>query len=166
MRKFVLLTVLVVLASWYFHFGRQMTQASVTGFYKEQLELMKRFEAEPLCATLAEDYRATDVSFSSAGTKRTEADKHRACEDMAEALGNFKKLSHVSRGLLAPTFRSQITAITLSDSDKLATVEGSLTVKMGEILIARTRFTEQLICRSGTIRSLGGQSKTWSYAGN
>lgn len=166
MRKLVLLTVLVVLASWYFHFGRQLSQASVSGYYNEQLQHMARFESEAVCAAMDEHYRQTDVTFSSSGTRRTELDKHRACEDAAEALDTFRKLSGASRGLLAPSFKSQIKSITLSENDKLATVEGVVTVKMGQMLLGRTRFTEKLICRNGTIRSLGGESKSWMYVGD
>ena len=166
MRAIVLAVILAALASWYFHFGRQMTQASVGEFYQEQLDLMNRFEAEALCTTMAEEYRAVDVAFSSSGTERTELDKFRACQMNEQALSEFKLMSDRTRGLLAPTFSTHINSITLGDSDKLATVEGTMTVRMGEMLIARTRFTERLIRRAGTIRSLGGESKTWAYAGD
>ena len=165
MRTAFLATLLVVLGSWYFHFGRQMSQKSVSAFYAEQTRMMAAMEAEPLCDTLAEDYHAVDVNFSTAGTQRTEQDKHGACKDLAEGFEEFRKLSRISRGLLTPSFGSQIKSIALSESDKLATVEGTMTVKIGQVLIARTRFKEQLVCRNGTIRSLGGQSKSWAYGG-
>ena len=53
MRAIVLAVVLVVISSWYFHFGRQMSQSSVSEFYREQLQLMNRFEAKALCTTMA-----------------------------------------------------------------------------------------------------------------
>jgi hypothetical protein len=163
MRKVVLLAILVVLASWYFHFGRQMSQASVSGYYREQLQMMAQFEAEQLCSTMDEQYVLNDVTFSSAGTRRRAFDKHQACEELKEGLDDFRKLSDLSRGLLSPSFRSDIKSITLSDDAKLATVEGTSTVKMGQMLLGRTRFTEKLVRRNGTIRSLGGETKSWVY---
>ena len=165
MRTAFLATLLIVLGSWYFHFGRQMSQKSVAGFYNEQMRMMAAMQAEPLCNTLAEDYRVVDVNFSAAGTQRREADKHAACENLGKSFGNFQQLSHISRGLLAPSFANKIKSITLSEDEKLATVEGTMTVKLGKVLISRTRFTERLVCRNGTIRSLGGESKSWAYGG-
>ena len=120
MRKLVLLTLLVVLALWYFHFGRQMSQASVMAYYREQLALTTRYEGEALCASMAEEYRLSDTTFSTAGTQRNAFDKHQACEQLNEGLEGFRALSGATRGLLAPSFRNDIKSITLSDDAKLA----------------------------------------------
>ena len=163
MRKWILLAALVAVASWYFHFGRKMTEASVREFYSDQTELMLKLEGEPLCRLMADDYLVRDVEFSSAGTQRSEMRRDEACSEMKQALTLFRKLSDASGGLLHPIIDQKIDSIELSENNKRATVKGVSTAQIGGMLVVRSRFTETLIRRNGRILSLGGESKTWTY---
>lgn len=163
MRKIVLCVVLAALASWYFHFGRKMTETSVKAFYDMQTELLVKLDGEPLCRFMAKEYRSSDVTYSGSSTERTELDREAACKHLKQGLVFFQKMSSATHGLVEPTFDQQVKNVTLSEGSKLATVEGVMTVKVGDILIGRTRFTEKLIRRNGRILSLGGESKTWMY---
>ncbi|MFC3549415.1 hypothetical protein ACFOLC_00115 [Lysobacter cavernae] len=163
MRKVVLCVLLAALASWYFHFGRKMTEDSVKAFYDMQTGLLAKLDGEPLCRFMAKEYHSSDVIYSGAGTERTELDREAACEHLKQGLLFFQKMSSATQGRVEPTFDQQVKNVSLSEGSKLATVEGVMTVKVGDILIGRTRFTERLVRRNGRIVSLGGESKTWMY---
>lgn len=164
MKKIVLAAVLVALAYWYFEGGRKMTEAQIHAHYDAGMDAVARFDSEYLCSQLAGDYRVTDTTYRASGTETTTLDKEEACKGAAEGLAGFKKLSDISRGLLKVSTSNKIRRVTLSERNKMAVVEGVTTAKIGELLVARTRYTEKLIRRNARILSLGGESKTWIYA--
>lgn len=163
MKKIVLAAVLVALSYWYFEGGRKMTEADVHAYYDASMKAASNFDSEHLCSRLASDYRTTDITYKASGTETTTLDKEDACVDAAEGLAIFRKVSEASRGLLKFSMSNKVRQITLSERDKVAVVNGVTTVKLGELLVARTRYTEKLIRRNGRILSLGGDSKTWIY---
>jgi len=165
MKKVLLVAVLVAAASWYFHFGRKMTDTSVRQFYNDQTELMLKLDGEPLCKLMADEYLVRDVAFSSSGTQRTERRRDEACSEVKQAMILFGKMSDASGGVLHPMIEQKIHSVELSEGNKRATVKGVSTASIGGITIVRSRFTETLIRRNGRILSLGGESKTWTYEG-
>lgn len=165
MKKFVLLAVLAALAAWYFHFSRLLDEKVVNEHYDQQLRMLTEFDSKGLCAAMAEGYHSVDVAFSESGSQRTELDDTQGCREVEQQVNQIKRLSDATRGLLQPTYSNQVKTVTLSEGGKLATVEGTVTIKMGEYLLGRTRYTEKLIRRAGRVMSLGGESKSWVYAG-
>lgn len=163
MKKVVLAAVLVALAYWYFEGGRKMTEAEVHAYYDAGMDAVARFDSEYLCTRLAGDYRITDITYKASDTETITLDKEDACKGAAEGLADFKKLSDASRGLLKVSTSNKIRRVTLTERNKVAVVEGVTTAKIGELLLARTRYTEKLIRRNARILSLGGESKTWIY---
>lgn len=166
MKKVVLLAVLAGLAGWYFHFSRQLDEKLVNEYYDQQLLMLTEFDGQGLCATMAEGYRSTDVAFTPDGTKRTEMDSSQGCRDLEQELAQIQRLAHATQGILQPSYANRVQKVTFSEGDKLATVEGTVTIKMGEFLLGRTRYTEKLIRRNGKVKSLGGESKSWLYGGS
>ncbi|HEX6610948.1 MAG TPA: hypothetical protein VF051_09245 [Hyphomicrobiaceae bacterium] len=163
MKKAILLVVLAALAWWYFDGSRRLSEEAIREHYREQLEATASFDTERLCAAMAEDYRANDVSHGPQGQQKLTMDKAQACDSLSQSLGMFKQLSDASGGKFLLDIAYEIKSITISADKKSASVDGLSTFKLGDRLVARTRGTDRLIRRNGTILSQGGDTKTWMY---
>lgn len=164
MKKVILLIVLIAAAVWYFDTSRRMTEAAIRESYQTQVEALQRFDAEPLCESLDDAYSAS-VSMRGAGASAKTQDKAAACAELTRALRRFKTLSERTAGIIEPDYDYEIQSITLSPDRKLATVEVSSSMRIGDMTLARSRSVEHLIRRLGRIRNTGGESTVWAYQG-
>jgi hypothetical protein len=164
MKKVILLIVLIAAAVWYFDTSRRMTEAAIRESYQTQVEALQRFDAEPLCDSLDNGYSAS-VTMRDAGAPAKTQDKATACAELTRALRRFKTLSERTAGVLEPDYDYEIQSITLSPDRKLATVEVTSTMRIGDMALARSRSVEHLIRHLGRIRNTGGESTVWAYQG-
>ena len=165
MKKLVMLAILAGLLIWYFDLSRRMTEELIAEAYREQVKAFHDSNSELLCSRMSDDYRLVDVTYAPDGQESRSYDRGEACREMTTAVETFGKLSGATGGLLQPTFEVEIKRIELSPDRKSATVEAVSTLRVGEMLMARTRGKDRLIRRVGRILSQGGESKTWVYAG-
>ena len=163
MKKIVLLVILAGLGWWYFVGGRSLTEEGVRKHYDEQSSAMARFDAEALCAMLHDDYRATEVSITPAGTLKATVDRVQACDNIGAALEPMKNLSEMSGGQAGISFANNISKVTLSEDGKSATVEGEGRFSMAGALLIKSKYTEELVRRNGSILHLRSDAKSWLY---
>lgn len=163
MKKVLLLVLALVAAWWYFDGSRRMSEESIRAHYKEQLAAYDRHDAEALCKTMSDDYQAQSIVFTPDGSKRQTHRRDEACREITRGLDAFRQLSQASAGMLSLRIDMQIGKIDLSPDRKTAVVESVSTMKLGEMLVMRTRSSETLIRRMGRITSRGGESKSWVY---
>jgi len=163
-KKIILLVVLAGLGWWYFVGGRTLSEASVRKHYDEQSAAMARFDAETLCAMLHDDYQANEVSFTPAGAVKASVDRDQACDNIGAALEPMKKLSEIAGGQAGISFVNKITKVTLSDDGKTATVEGEGRFSMAGSLLIKSKYTEELVRRNGSILHLRSDAKSWLYS--
>lgn len=163
MKKLILLAILLA-AWWYFDGGRRMTEASIRENYQVEMDATDRFDAEWLCAHMADNYHLVDVAHGSGRPIETDLDKSRACSRLTSSMRRMKRLSDATDGALAMDTGFEIESITLSPDRKLATVEATSTMRLGDMTLARTKGIERLIRRNGRILSVGGETRSWVYS--
>lgn len=163
MKKIVLLVILGVLAWWYFDGSRRMSEDQIRAYYVEEVRIMTDLDKERLCLAMSDDYRLEELSHTPQGPVRMALDKEQACTIAGAAVDMFGQLGAMSNGMLAPTIKHEIARIELSPDRKSATVETTSKILLGERLVSRGRFSEKLIRRVGKIKTLGGNSESWSY---
>ena len=164
MKKIMLLVVLAGLGWWYFVGGRTLSEEGVRKHYGEQSAAMARFDTEALCAMLHDDYHADEVSFTPAGPVKASVDRSQACDNIEAALGPMKKLSEMAGGQAGISFVNKIDKVTLSDDGKSATVEGEGRFSMAGSLLIKSKYTEELVRRNGSILHLRSDAKSWLYS--
>lgn len=164
MMKVILLIALIAAAVWYFDIGRRMTESEIRESYRTQVEALQRFDAKPLCDSLDNRYSGS-VTMRNAGAPAKTQDKATACAELTRTLRRFKTLSERTGGMIEPDYDYRIQSITLSPDRKLATVEVSSSVRIGDMTLARSRSVERLVRRLGRIRNTGSESTVWAYQG-
>lgn len=165
MTKVILLVIAIAAAVWYFDISHKMTEAAIRESYQAQFEALQRFDAKPLCDSLDDSYRASIVMRGAPGMPAKTQDKADACAELTQTMRRFKMLSERTAGMLEPDYDFAIQSIALSADRKLATVEVTSSMRIGDMTLARSRSVEHLIRRNGHIRSTGGEASMWAYQG-
>jgi hypothetical protein len=165
MKKLLLLAVLAALAGWYFDGSRRITEDMVRENYQMELEAMRNFDAPLLCKRVSDDFLATDTVNSGDGPVEQHLDKQSYCHELTQSIEAMRRISGLSRGRMTFNVNTEIKSITLAANHKSAAVELVSTVKLGDMILARSRGTETLIRRNGHILSTGGEFKSWAYSG-
>ncbi|RDI97118.1 hypothetical protein DVT68_18750 [Dyella solisilvae] len=164
MKKLILLAILAGLAFWYFDYGRRMTETQIREAYAADEEAMRRFDADSLCARMADDYSGEETTRRGDESVAQRYDKPGLCGRIRESLSTMQRLSAATGGRVALDIELEIKSIELSTDRKQATVQTVSTARLGKMTVGRDRSTEHLIRRQGRILSTGGESKVWAYA--
>jgi hypothetical protein len=164
-RLVLLLAVLAGLGWWYFDGSRRMTEAQIRDAYSDEIDAILKFDADQLCARLADDFRATQSVKRGDVYVDLQQDRASHCRDIRKSMTVMQRLSNATGGLLVPDIDTEIKNIELSSDRKQAVVEIVTTARLGDMTVTRVRGTEHLIRRNGHILSQGGEFKTWVYQG-
>jgi ketosteroid isomerase-like protein len=162
-KKLILLAVLAGLAWWYFDGSRRMTEAHIRAAYEADMDAMRRFDADAMCARLADDFSVDQTARQGDETVELHFDKPGLCRHFRQSVEAMQRLSTATGGRFALDIRQEVKDIALSADRKHATVQTVSTVRLGDMTLARDRTTEHLIRRNGRILSTGGESRVWAY---
>lgn len=158
MVKLILLALLAGLLWWYFDGSRRMDEAAIRASFAQDSEAMTQMQAEPLCQRMDEAFAMT---MTTNGVEQ-QLDKHDACEDLRDGFETFQRLGARRLPLRVET---SIDEIALAADRKSAMVKSTNVIRLGHITLSREHVTERLIRRVGHIRTLGGETRAWVYAG-
>lgn len=162
--RLIALVVLATVAFVAWNRGWTIDEAQVRQFYDRQLVAFRDFDHEAMCKDLAGDYRARLVQYADGRRLgETVLDSEGTCEMTRQTMEELRRLHARSRGLIAFDVRVDIGSIRVAPGRRSATVEVTTTIKLGEMLIARSRGTERLSRTWWRVRSHGGEGQTWSY---
>jgi hypothetical protein len=144
--------------------GWKINESHVHRYYERQLEAIRNYDHESMCKDIASDF-TTNVTSYVDGQRMGEAtyDGESTCRMTREMFDDMRRLDGQSRGLLAFDISVDVRAIRIEAGRRHATVESTTTVKMGEVLVSRSRGTERLSRAVWRVRSHGGEGQTWSY---
>lgn len=163
----VRLIVLVVLAAagyvaW--DNGWKIDEAHVHRYYEGQMAAIRGFDHESMCKDIAGDF-TIDVTSYVDGQRTDQAvyDGESTCRMTREMIEGMRNLSAQSRGLLVFDVRVDVRSVRIEPGRRSAAVESTTTVKMGEVLVSRSRGTERLSRALWRVRSHGGEGHTWTY---
>lgn len=162
MKKVIFVILVIAAAVWYFDIGRKMTETSIRENYQSQREALNRFDAEPLCDAMDDEYRAAVTVRGSADGSKT-MNKARACAELTRTLRRFKQLSERTGGMIEPDF--EIKSIELSANRKSATVELTNAMRLGDMTLSRGHSVDHLIRRNGRILSASSEDTVRVYQG-
>lgn len=163
----VRLLVLVVLAGVAFVLwdnGSRIDESHVHRYYERQMDAMRNFDHESMCRDIAGDFSINVTSYVDG--RRVDAaayDGENTCRMTREMLEGMRALSGRSGGLLTFDVSVDVRSIRIEPGRRSAMVESTTTVKIGEILVSRSRGTERLSRSIWRVRSHGGEGQSWSY---
>jgi len=161
MKKLILLAILAGLAWWYFDHGRRMSEADIRASYEADMDAMRRFDGEFLCARMSDDYAGSETAHQD--DTEEHFDKAGQCQRIKQSIAAMQRLSVATGGRLAWKIDYEIKSIELSPDRKRAAVQTASTVKLGDMTIARDRTTDQLIRRNGRILNIASEARVWTY---
>ncbi|WP_202844696.1 hypothetical protein [Luteimonas saliphila] len=160
----LLVVVVVAIAALVAHEnGRTIEEAHVREYYRSQLEALRAFDEEAVCAGIADDYNLEVVDRSEGQPGKATLDGHASCELSRKMLRFMEQMSGQTGGLVTIDISYDIRSIVIAADGRSATVEATSTAKLGDMLIGRTRGREQLSRSFWRVRSHGGEAQVWSY---
>ena len=162
--RLIVLVVLAAVAYVAWDHGRTIDESHVRQYYARQMDAIRNFDHEAMCGDIASDF-STSVTTYVSGHNMGQAvyDGDTTCEMTREMFDGMRNLSARSRGMLAFDVRVDVGSINIEHGGRSATVESTTTVKMGEILVTRSRGSERLSRSLWRVRSHGGEGQAWSY---
>lgn len=162
--RLLLLVVLVVVALVAWDSGWKIDESDVHRYYERQEAAIRSFDHESLCDDVASDFRSDITSYAS-GRRVGDAayDADGTCRATRELLEGMQALSVRSNGLVGFDIAVDVRSVRMGPGRRDAMVETVTTMKMGEILVARSRGTERLSRALWRVRSHGGEGQAWSY---
>ena len=162
--RLIVLVVLAAVAYVAWDHGRTIDESDVRQYYARQMDAIRSFDHEAMCGDIASDF-STRVTTYVGGHNMGKAvyDGETTCRMTREMLDGMRDLGARSRGMLAFDVRVDIGSINIEPGGRSATVESTTTVKMGEILVTRSRGSERLSRSLWRVRSHGGEGQAWSY---
>lgn len=161
--KLVVVLVLAIAAVLAYENGRTIEESHVREHYRSQLEALRAFDEEAVCAGIADDYSLEVVDRSEGQPGKATLDGHASCELSRKMLGFMRQMSGQTGGMVAFDLSYDIRSIVIAADGRSATVEATSTAKLGDMLISRTRGHEQLSRSFWRVRSHGGEAQVWSY---
>lgn len=162
--RLLVLVVLAAVAYVAWDQGRTINESHVHQYYERQMAAIRNFDHEAMCGDIAGDF-STSVTTYVRGRNmgKTMYDGDTTCRMTRDMFENMRNLSARSRGMLALDVRVDVGAIRIEPGGRTATVESTTTVKMGEILVTRSRGSERLSRSLWRVRSHGGDGQAWTY---
>ena len=162
--RLVVLVVAAGLAYVVWDHGRTIDESHVHQYYERQLEAIRNFDDESLCSDIAEDFSSnvtTHVDGRSTG--KDVYDGEAMCRMSRDMTRSLSELSRQTNGLLTFDVSVNVRSINVAPGRRSATVEGITTVKMGDVLVSRSRGTERLSRSLWRVRTHGGEGQAWYY---
>jgi hypothetical protein len=145
--------------------GRSIDEADVRAHYRTQLEALRAFDEEAICAGIADDYVLELTERTPGGDASETLDGPESCDVSRKMLGFMRQMSEQTGGLVTIDVSYTIGTVTISPDGRKATVESTSTAKLGDRLISRSRGREELSRSFWRTRSHGGTAQVWSYGG-
>jgi hypothetical protein len=145
--------------------GRSIDEADVRAHYREQLEALRAFDEEAVCAGMADDYSLEVVDRSGGGPGSTTLNGSESCDLSRKMLRFMRQMSEQTGGLLTIDVSYDIGSVMIAPDGRTAVVEATSTAKLGDRLLSRTRGREKLSRSFWRTRSHGGDAQVWSYGG-
>jgi len=143
--------------------SRKISESHVRDHYQGQLEAFRASDEERICGETADDFKVKVVQVADGRSEGMSLDAHTACENSRKLIRLARVMAEQTRGLATLDVAYSIKAIEIAPDERSASVESVSTVKIGDMLLARTRSTERLSRSFWRIRSHGGESQVWSY---
>ncbi|MGJ4729400.1 hypothetical protein [Luteimonas sp. SDU101] len=163
--KLLLMAVLGVVALFVYENGRTIDESHVREHYRQQLEALRNFDEECICAGIADEYSLRMVERGASGATSTTLDGAQSCEMSRKSLRFAQQLSTQTGGLLTIEADYDLKSIRIAPDGRSAVVEATSTAKVGDTLVSRVRGREQLSRSFWRVRSHGGEARVWSYGG-
>ncbi|MBJ6984708.1 hypothetical protein [Luteimonas sp. MC1750] len=162
--RLLVLVVLAAVAVVAWDTGWRIDESHVHRYYQGQVDAIRNFDHESMCKDIAGDFSLEATSYVD-GQRTEEAafDGESTCRMTREMLDGMRRLSSQSRGLLTFDVNVDVRSIRIEPGRRKATVESITTVKMGDVLVSRSRGTERLSRSVWRVRSHGGEGQTWTY---
>ncbi|MGY0652707.1 hypothetical protein ACW7GZ_12780 [Luteimonas sp. A537] len=162
--RLLVLAVLAAVAVLAWDNGWRIDESHVQRYYARQIDAMRSFDHESMCKDIAGDFRISVTSYVD-GRRTGEAayDGESTCRMTREMLEGMRNLGGRSRGLLTFDVTVDVRSIRIDPGRRNATVESVTTMKVGEVLVSRSRGTERLSRSVWRVRSHGGEGQSWSY---
>lgn len=145
--------------------GRRISEPGIHAQVAGALDAMARHDYAAFCKAMAKDYRLVSIDHVGDVTERSVLDRTEACRQIEESGALLQALHTQTGGLFAPDYAVQITGITIAPGGRSAMVESTVTVKIGGVLMARTRSKERISRWFWQYRNDGGEARSWIYAG-
>lgn len=164
-RNLIVLVVLAVVAIIAYDSSRKITESHVRNHYQAQLEAFRAVDEESICDGTADDYSMAVVEMVDGRSQETTLDGYTACENSKKMIRLAQVMSEQTRGLATLDVAYSIQSIDIASDGRSAEVESIGTVKIGDMLVARTKSKETLSRAFWKVRSHGGKSQVWSYRG-
>ncbi len=136
----------------------RLDEDMVDTYYQKHINAMRRFDAQTLCNLMADSYRSTDTVVVGRKTETIVYNKRRACDETKGSMRMMWEI--VDKTKAEPEMQYTIAAITLSEDRTRAEVRIRGSMKIGKLLQTEFTGTETLIRRFGSVRSIGGESRT------
>ncbi len=163
-RNLVILVVVVIVAVLAYDNSRKISESQVRAHYQSQLEAFRASDEEKICGNVADDFELKVVQVVAGRSERVSLDAYTACENSKKTIRLARLMSEQTRGMATLDVAYNIGSIEVSPDGRSAIVQSVGTVKVGEMMLARTRSTEKLSRSLWEIRSHGGESQVWSYS--
>lgn len=163
--KLVVLVLVLVAGVLVYENSRKIDESHVRAHYGAQLEALRAFDEEAVCADAADDYSLKLVERGEGRSESATLDGYQSCEMSRRAVKLMRLMSNQTEGLVAIDVNYHIRSIVISPDGRSASVESTSTAKIGDMLLSRSRNQEQLSRSFWRIRSHGGQAQVWSYGG-
>lgn len=161
--KMVFAVALVVAAVLAYENSRTIDESDVREHYRGQLEALRAFDGEAVCAGIADDYGLRMVDRTGGRQARATLDGPASCEQSRKLLRLMEQMSGQTGGMLTIDVDYDITSIAISPDGRRATVEATSTAKLGDVLLSRSRGREELSRSFWRVRSHGGEAQVWNY---
>lgn len=130
----------------------------VYAHYQEQINALRRFDAEPQCDSLHRAYRAVDVMRTPKGEDTIALDQRQACTGIRDSMLTMKAL--VKSLGIEPDMKFTIESIELSEDRRQATVKLRASTRLGKAFSTSTRGTEVLVRAKGHVFVLNSSTRT------
>lgn len=163
MGKLIVVVVLLVAGVLAYENGRKIDESHVRAHYQAQLEALRAFDEEAVCAAAADDFSLKVVERGEGPVGSATLDGAEACELNRQTLKLMQMMSGQTGGMVTIDVNYNIKSIEIAPGGRSATVESTSTAKVGDMLLSRSRNREELSRSFWRIRSHGGEVQVWSY---
>lgn len=164
MGRLVVLIALAAVAWFTWDRGWRIEEEHVHQYYDRHAELFGAFDHEALCELMADDFSMDATVYANGQLVDDDVyDRDETCAMTRKMVNGMRVLNSRSRGLLEFNMEVDIHSIDIAPGGRSATVEATTTVRMGDILVSRSRGTERLSRARWRVRSHGGEGRSWTY---
>lgn len=162
--RLLVLAVLAAVAFVAWDSGRKIDESHVRRFYELQMDAIRAFDHESMCKGIAGDFSTTVIAYADGRPAgKSVYDGEATCRLTRDMFEDMRRVSTQTGGMLGFDVTVDVRSIRIEPGSRTATVESTTTVKLGEILVSRSRGTERLSRSLWRVRSHGGEGQAWTY---